>query len=427
MTSASRLITAALAASAAGCSGVPDEPFRIDIVMGDRCADSCADYSMNCTGILSVRIVEAEFPDVPDAGPGEDAGVAEEPALAHECRSFTGADLCSLDTVSIAFQDIPARMVRIQVAVWSEDELGGDDQCPRHNIFGVNPIGGTDFDPRPAVAGWGYFDLSEVTVAEVEVQCDNPDQLRACEDESTLVNAQVENLESLVFVDTATAEDLRVSVAAPLARQNEITGELEHVMPAEDFELTLDAERPVPSWFGTVDQQFQSVACVEVINRIVPQATASVVCKQTSPGEPFLLNGPSQQSPAAQAASYVPRAILDDILAAAGLASFPERGLVIGRVIDHLGSPERDVTVDAETLEDPLDGQILYLESDRLGFNDVATSDNGYFIAQDVPFGTRWTALSNDGRGHRGEYVTGLVVGKITVLVIRLEPQPIQP
>jgi hypothetical protein len=419
------------------CNGVPDEPFEIRLRLNPErgCQASCTDYPMNCVGALSVRIVPAEFPDPPDAGLGEDAGVVAEPALAEHCVTFgrtdstaeRAPDLCSLGEVPLSFQDLPAEMVRIQVAVWSVTELGtmdnGDPECPKHDIF--NLTGGTNFDPQPAVAGWGYFDLSEITVAEIDLACGNPEQLTACVDDRTLVNARVENLESLVFVDGVTAGDLRVSVAEPVARQNDM-GDLEYVIPAGDHELTLEADGPVPTWFATVDDQFEQIACVEVLNRVVPQSTASVVCKRTVPGNDFSLNGPTQQTPAAQAAAYLPKAVLDEILAAASLPGVPEKGLVIGRVVDHLGSPEADVTVDAET-EVPSHGEVLYLDADRMGLNDVQTTSNGYFVAREVPFGTRWTALSNDGRGERGEYVAGLVVGKITVLVIRLEPPPIQP
>lgn len=423
-----------------GCSGAPEEPVQIRLRLDSNrgCTASCEDYEMNCVGALSIRVLPAEFDDPPDAGPGQDAGVLVDPALAKACEIFNDnpattrdPDLCSVGEVVLDFPDLPAEMVRIQVAIWSADELGtdasGDPLCPEQDIFNVNPDGWTDFLPQPAMAGWGYYDLSKVTVAEIDLQCGNPEQLTACVDQRTLVNARVENVESLVFIDDTTAADLRVSVAEPVSRQNPMTGDLEYIIPADDHELTLESEGPVPTWVAQVDEQFQQIACVEVLNRVVPQSTASVVCKPTSPEErSFSLNGPTQESPAAQAAAYLPKPVLDEILAAAGLAGVPEEGLVIGRVVDHLGSPEANVTVDAVT-DDPSDGEVLYLDATRTSFNDVQTSNNGYFIAQKVPFGSPWTALSNDGRSERGEYVTGLVVGKITVLVIRLGPPPIQP
>src|SRR5690606_41261476 len=162
---------------------------------------------------------------------------------------------------------------------------------------------------------------------------------------------------------------------------------------------------PVPSFANEVEGPFGETMCA-VIVALTPQSTAAVGCGTFPPGEsPIDLRG-----------VLVAKSTLDQILAAMDRTSFPPDGLVVGRVVDHTGAPLSQVAVT------PSSGTVEYLSPDRSALISAETSSSGLFIARDVPFGSTWTAIhSVDGRRGGGELRAGLVSGKVTPLIIRMQ------
>ena len=107
--------------------------------------------------------------------------------------------------------------------------------------------------------------------------------------------------------------------------------------------------------------------------------------------------------------------LVDAALLALGETSFPETGLVIGRVVDESFSPAPGVAVTPVA-----GGSVLYLDEQLDGSAIALTSTSGYFVASDVPFGSEWIASHFDGRRQSGTPRGGLIQGKVSGVIIRM-------
>lgn len=421
-----KLSIAAVALLAAAC-GPNDElvPFSIQLKLADfedsGCITdaTCYDYGMHCGAKLGITIVDAESiyqaSLAPDASPDSDAGSGVL-VTARACVDVPQSEsLCGVDEVSVPFQNVPARMAQIQVALWSPEALADYDDCP-DVVFDLKGAPRLDFLPQPAFAGWSYFDVGKKEIASVSLECFDPDQLDTmeCQPESTAVAALVDNMAAGVVVADQ-APNLDVSVGEPRAVMLP-EGGIEWVLePTDTYDLSL-VDVPTPYWYREDVPGFVAHGCVLVLDRLPPQAVASVACTRKedfdqTPGEPLILHG-----------LFLPDDTLENIMNAAGMGdSFPDQGLVIGRVVNEVGVEQDNVVVSTTDS----DATIEYVDASFTGLTDTKTSSNGYFISRDAEWKSQWTAQhAVCGNTQNGTYVAGLIKGKITAVVIRMNPKP---
>ncbi len=390
MTRASLLSIVALAACSD--SAAPSFSIGLDFDSTSCARDSCDGYAMSCGARLSIRIV--------------DANATSDAPYTSQCVELEGDTLCSLDQLDVELGSVPVGRARIEVALWDPAQIG--PSCPDEDIFtvGNDARPRADFLPNPAFGGASYVDVGSATEVRVLLHCDDALQLDApeCRD-ATTVSAGVQDLTTGLFVVPEEAIDLLVSVGEPRTRPTG-AGEVEWVLePGDTTPLDIETLEPVPQWMGEAPRRFGRAACIVVLGN-EPQATRTVTC---SPAE--------EMRPQLDLQGYLlPKARLDEILAAAELTTFPQQGLVIGRVVDELGAPAAGVTLVPEQ------GSVQYLSEDGTTFlGRDRTSSNGYFISRDAPFATRWRAFLGATPAESGEFRAGLIAGKASVLEIRLK------
>jgi hypothetical protein len=392
-------------AAASGCAPGADGPFairlRLDTALGGCPSDQCGDFGMSCDVRVSVRIREA------------DGGAV----IASTCAPLPPAEsLCGLSNLpagSGVFFGLPARTLRIEVATWSKDVLDDDPElegrCPDRDIFDLNGIPLTSFSPQPAFAGAAYFDAgSNAAEAIIPLACTDPVQLDTaeCAPPLTLLATTVGDTERLREADDADAERLLVRAARPRLRL--IEDEMVTIIDNSASWILEREEGEAAAFSSLVSEPIDGDICSLVLEQI-PEATTAAVCAPQEGGAEAL----SLES------ALVRKPILDEILAAVGIVDFPEQGLVIGRVFHgSTGEPIAGVTLVPIGVPGPA---VKYLDADRTGTSDSGTSENGYFIATAVPFGTTWAVVEGSGLIPTRPLSAGLIRGHLTVLMVPLE------
>lgn len=391
---------------AAACARNPDQPGPINIRLeldqrpGSFCSsDGCRAYGMSCGAVLMINLF-----DVEDGAPVVD-----------ECeKNVPPADsICGLAAIGQPnFYNIPPHNLRISVAAWRPGVLP-DDECPNGDIFDDVGMPSADFTPRPAFGGSVRFDAAEVEY-EVVVPLSCTDSLQLDSEEctgpgmdTTHLLAQVDDMVSLLDLTTERAVQLDVRAAAP--RQVAGSGGLEYVIEnSGSIELGLQ-DGPVPSFTADVMEPLEETVCVVVRDDSVPESTSVASCGPfDASADPVELRG-----------VLLEKETLDRILAAIG-TEFPEQGLVVGRVVDHDGAPLAGVSL---TVDGPIDAAVEYLSADLTAVEGTATSESGFFISRDAPFDAAWSAERLlDGRQQQGEPRAGLVRGKVSALIVRMQP-----
>lgn len=376
--------------------------FSFNTDTGGCTSESCGEYGMNCGAVLSVRIIEADTGNV----------------VGSVCEDVSPNDtLCTLGNLppsSSIFFNLPPKMLRIEVASWSRDVLDADPEltgtCPEIDIFDLKGVPLTTFQPQPAFAGAAYFNAASAdNSTTVSLACTDPEQLNTIDCAPTQIPliADVFNTERLRPV-TAEQPSLLVRVAEP--RQTQIDDETVTEINNQSS-VNLVREGTTERFSTLIDEgTLGSNQCTLVLEQ-TPQATTSVICGNVSG---------NKTSP--RLAALLEKETLDEILAALGLATFPEQGLVIGRVYEEAtGVPLPNVTMVPGGVASPI---IEYLNSSRDGVLGLQTFDNGYFIAQDIPFGTTWTATDPNGMVPSRPLVSGLIQNNLSLLLVPMVLDP---
>ncbi len=390
--------TIAVVLAATGCGGEPD-PFRIRFRLSQgpaySCpASSCDGVAMTCDAVAVIRIVDP-------ADPGR--------AFVSECIEIDNPeDVCDLGRADLpAGLMVPDQELEVQIALFPRTALigaSGEVECPSVLDFGLADGFPVNVAPAPALGGRTYVH-AEDGEAVVELGCGDTELLAgaACRDDRRVeVSASVDDFDSGVFVAPAVAGLLTVRVGEPTARTNPMTEQIEWTLdPGSTAALPLRELAPVPSWSDVVELALGEIACVQVLEE-APQAASAVACSRVAAGAARLdLRG-----------IRLARGTLAQVLAVLGEPTFPERGLVVGVVLDYLGNPS------AGAVLTPSDGSVAYLAPDRLSLGGGATTSSGIFVSQDVPFDATWAVQSPVPV--EALPVGGLIVGKVTVLVVTL-------
>lgn len=392
------VVVGAALTAACGNDGPPPSftiKLALDTSSSHGCSSTeCVSFGMSCGAALGVRIVD------PDSGEAFDEQCIVVPA---------GESLCELGGLPLTFPDLPEGTVSIEVALWHPEVVKTTPAvCPTYSFdaFGAPLLAA----PYPAFGGSVYFDVGSGDTATVPLACGDPEQLQRseCLPPQTQVSAQVDDLEAGFFIEPDKAMDFDVEVGEPrLVTVDPINGGEKAVLePADTHTLRLVNPAPIPFWGDDISAQFNNRACVTVLDKSEPQATTSVACSSVD----------GSASSISLEGLHLPKDTLTKILQALSLGSFPDQGLVIGRVVDHLGAPTAGVILTVGT------GTVLYLNEDRSSTeNQMQTASHGYFVSLDVPYDTQWSALQLDGRRENREYRAGLIEGKLSVVEIQLE------
>ena len=372
--------------------------FRTELP-GQCPSECCSAYGLDCGAVVSVRLF-----------PGDSDPLTSSSPLNESCvRVDSASDLCALKAAGLELGNIPAERVRIEVAIWSPEDV--TDACPSGPMFDLGGLPLTTFAPQPAFAGSRVVDAGdgELSLASIELACFDSNPLGKCGGGETDVSADIDDLDTLLFAPALAASNLRVSVGVPEAQPG-TEGETVFVIDAaDDYALELIRTVPVPEFSATVATSFTDTACLLVLD-VAPQSTTAVTCSAVESSEMEL-----------QLTGYlVGKPRVDQLLALLGEASFPTSGLVVGRVVDDIMQPSDNVFISAETPGGGL-ATVLYISEDFTTVSTIGpTASHGFFVSDDAPFGTSWTAQHIDGRREAISPRTGLIQGKVTALVVPL-------
>tara|TARA_R110002096_G_scaffold143328_1_gene299096 strand:+ start:56782 stop:57864 length:1083 start_codon:yes stop_codon:yes gene_type:complete len=354
---------------------------------------------MSCGATVSIRLT--------DVNTGELLRSQNGRALEACVEADVSETICTLADLApqMELDGMPAKTIRVEVAVWNADEVNVSDGCPAvsFDVFGRPK---PDVNPQPAFAGATYFRAGEEADVTVPLTCSAPEKL-----DSNLCAANLPTQTRGQVIDMVTVQRLQEERAATVEVH---VGEATPIPDAPDsgfelklanlFELFLDLNGPTPVWQDAIPLPALDLVCSTTLERI-PRATTSVTCEEnTASGEEVLV------SPL-----LLDTEVLDAILAAIGATTFPEEGILIGRVIDEFSQPMAGVVVT------PSDGSsVLYLNEDLTTATPGTTSSSAFFVSTDVAFGAEWTASSFGGERHTGDPRGGLIRGNVSTLIIRM-------
>lgn len=369
---------------------------------------SCSDITVECTPVLSIRIVPPSAPEIPYVS------VCKELPSARKLCSIAGVDLPQPS------KPIPEQVLEVQMAVFPRDAVTVDTDgtlvCPRVE-FGVNglPVTAVDCiaadDPascaaRPAIGGRAfYYPGDEETV--VALGCTELELLRGeqCTGANrTEVIATVNEFEYPGSVDPATANRLFVSVGEPVP-----AGPSNYVLDSVNTrQLPRDTSAALPSWTSTfLDFHLSASYCIEVLED-APMATRTVTCRALSAPDPGRVDSTGVR---------LKPETLTTILKAlySGNTTFPPQGLVVGIVLNQFFAPVAGATVVPSCATASPACTVEYLSEDRMSFSSIGgTSSNGIWVSTDAPYASTFS-----WQGQVSQSFGGLIDNKVTIVVLQ--------
>jgi len=403
----------------AACGDPPPMVLKFRVTDGDvqACtsstgtkASTCEDVTMLCDSYASIRIFAPSDPTAPFVS-----------ACKPLAEGATTKTLCSIAQVPLPAPAMPvsAQTLEIDMAVYAKDSLHTDPMgnliCPSEPAFGADgfpvlsqePCTDPDMttcDAQPAIGGRAFYHPGD-TETVISLGCTNLAALedRMCAGQSLLtVSATVNDFDTSVSVSPTTADGLTVSIGEPTSNGSVFT-----LSPSQAHALDRLGAGPVPAWSGNFDLELHNAACLDVLEDGA-QSTPVLTCTNNVSSNHLDLLGVRLST-----------ATLNQILAAVR-TQFPAvdlgPGLVVGRVLDYLGTPKPNVTIVASDTA----AHILYLSDDATSLVPGATSRSGIWVSTDAKFGTTFTTtdiavLTQPGFG-------GLVQQKVDVVVLQFKP-----
>lgn len=402
-------LVAAAAAAALALGGCENPPLKIvyDVSTGpsQSCGSAtCSGVKMECDAVLSIRIITPTDPTVPHVS-------ICEPVPRNQYHN-----LCSIAQIDLPQSQVPNEVLEVQVVVWPrsmvEDPVTGELDCRKYPVrFGETDGFPVNVSPTPAIGGHAYFHPGEsetvVTLGCTDLASVNEE---TCVGSNTIaVKSTIEDFDLRIAVDKVIGDLLTVSVGEPKLDDD---GNYE-LRPDDTQRLERTVLGPTAAWGAEIDETFETSACVEVREE-GPQTTATVRCRRAGPDDKTLdITGSRLSKPS-----------LQQILAALQLPAFPERGLVVGMVLDDNDNPVSGFSVDADTPGTT----IRYLSGDRNAVvpGGTATTASGIWISTDAPYGTifrTFAPLSSEPASAFG----GLIKGKASVVLLKFDQPPVSP
>jgi hypothetical protein len=368
-------------------------------------SDQCADVPMACQAVLQVRVLRPDDPIRPFISICEDVP-----------RNAT-RDLCAIAQIDLPIKELPRETLEVQVIVWPRavvlDEAGNLD-CGRVQVtFDATlgfPISSGLTTTMPAFGGRAFYHPGD-TETFVTLGCTDVPSINqaTCSGSSDIeITATVGDFENLPFsVSPTVADRLGVRIGEP--RPFDDGMRVGHTFLNNDTsELDRTIEGPTPTWTGGVDLTFQSTACLQVEENVA-QSTAALACRFTTAMD---LVDKRLDLPGIR----LPKATLDQVLAALQLPRFPDEGMTIGIVLDHVGNPVEGAVVNTTQ------GTVEYLNATRTGLVNGSTSSSGIFVSRDAAYGTVFaTSQVNQTKTAPG----GRVDGNVTVVMLQFDVPPI--
>jgi hypothetical protein len=179
---------------------------------------TCEAIPMTCDVRVRVRIV----------------GATNDETYFSECyRIENNGDACLLADLPIAPREIPNEMVKVQVIVWTVEELEASgidlsltDGCPVTTPFELSglprlaQVPTSESPPRepvPAMGGQSYFQVGQSPVATVTMGCGQWDSLNAlvCRDNSVTLEATIRDPRTFSSVTRMQSEIMEVRFGVP--------------------------------------------------------------------------------------------------------------------------------------------------------------------------------------------------------------------
>jgi hypothetical protein len=395
-------LTLVIACLVVGCT-TPDLKITYHVaegISGPSCgSSSCADVPMACEAVLHLRVFRPSDPTAPFI------------SICQDVRPNSTLDLCAIGQVDLPATQLPREILEVQVTVWPRDKVfdveTGELDCGR--VSGVEfdanmgfpvPVAGSELQ-NPAFGGRAFYQPGDEETV-VTLGCVDPASINdsSCGGGNSIqIKSTIGDFENLPFSVTPNVGDrLSVAIGEPVPAA---FGSHQLFGTANLHTLSRTVEGPTPVWSGGIDDVFSSTACIQVFED-TGQGTSSLRCHNVSSFDTALdLQG-----------IRLPKATLDQVLAALTFPSFPVDGLTIGIVLDNVGNPAPNKTVAVTA------GTVEYLNATRSGLVTGQTSSSGMFVSRDAPYGTIFsTTQVNQTIEERG----GLVEGKVTVVILQFD------
>ena len=394
------LLLLASASLAAACGSDAPLQFKLQLTSGaeQTCpAASCLQIPVQCDAVVSIRIFNPATPLAP---------------YIKVCEDLPAADnLCGLNRVQLPIGNVPNERLEVQVAIFPRTALPRVDNapvCPTDLQF--SPTGKpTGLGQGPAIGGRAFYSPGDEQTV-VDLGCTDLTLVSgaACAGPTEVdVTAAVNDFDSGVFLAPTLADAMTVTVGEPKSQTNPLNGSQEWSLASQGLTpLPRTSAAPVPGWATSVPTRFQDAACVNVLEDGA-QSTSTVSCRAAN-----------SATNAIDIQGYrLSRLSLGQILAALHLLLFPDDGLVVGMVRDFRGNPAAGVVVRSSATS----GTIQYLSADRASVGGTMTTASGVFVGRSVPFNTSFSA-----NNVVAPVVGGVIVGKVTIVVLELMPPPNQ-
>lgn len=368
-----------------------------DGTFGSACGTTeCADVPMACESVLHLRVFRPSDPKAPFI------------SICSEVNRNQTRDLCAIGQIDLPEMRLPRETLEIQVTVWPLKDLldpnTGKPDCGKVPVEFDATLGfpvPTGSGLNPSFGGRAFYHPgdSETVVTLGCVDVANINEATCAGGNNINVTATIGEFENLPFSVSPTIGDrLLVSIGEPKSFDGRFQLNLMNLHP-----LDRTVPGPTPVWGGGIDAMFQSSACIQVFEDI-GQATSTLRCHGVASFDTELdLSG-----------VRLPKPTLDGVLSALSLTAFPEEGLTIGIVLDHLGNPSSMKTVQSTQ------GTIQYLDQTRTAIiPGNETSISGMFVSRDAPYGTVFTTSQVNQPPISA--LDGRIDGKVTIVVLQFE------
>ncbi|MBX3158785.1 MAG: hypothetical protein KF773_22650 [Deltaproteobacteria bacterium] len=357
---------------------------------------SCADISLACDAVLSVRILSPDRPNEPHI------------KVCERIVSAPKQDLCSITAIKLPVKEMPKETLEVQALIWPQtavtDPQTGELDCLRNEVTFELATGFPILvkGEQPALGGRTYFHPGQ-TEAVVTLGCTFLESVTG----TTCIAANAVQVTAPVL-DFDSGAQINTNNVTVLVGEPRPMGEI-HVLEVGDAAVLPVLNATPLVWGGTVKLDLIETACIEVIEGVA-QSTATLHCYDGSSfPQPKMFDLPG---------ILLSKPTLDQIIGALQLSVFPEAGITVGMVVDG-GLPVAGVSIASRRLSNPgaPPPTIQYLSADRKSVGGTATSSSGIFVSLDMPYATELTAPPHTARA-----IGGRVRGKVTVVLLELAP-----